>query len=233
MTEGIRPDGLVLAAGAAQRMGRPKAFLEVAGETFLDHAVRVLRDGGCRHVYVVTNEDPALQEAVAAAGATVVVNADPRSEQLDSVQLGLRALPEDSVAAAVLPVDCPLVTAPTVQTLTNAALRSTKPVVLPMYNGVGGHPVLLRRPFYDAVLGSRDPEGLSGVIIAHGHQIELLTVTDAGILVDIDTQEEYTRLIGGAGETSTAGGGGGERGGGETAGDEAGGGSDARAAGGQ
>ncbi len=190
------PDGLVLAAGAAGRMGPPKALLEVEGERFIERTVRVLREGGCRRIYVVAAEIPALHDAIASAGAILVRNADPASEQIESVRLGLRALPDDSTAAAVLPVDCPLVSPATVQLLVAAAKRTTLPVVLPMYNGVGGHPVILRRPFYDTVLESEHPEGLSGIIIAHGHDVELVSVTDPGILVDIDTPEEYGRLIG-------------------------------------
>ncbi len=66
-----------------------------------------------------------------------------------------------------------------------------------MYNGVGGHPVILMRSFFETVLGSRDADGLSGLIIAHGHKVELVTVMDAGILVDIDTPQEYERFIAG------------------------------------
>lgn len=198
MAEASLVDGLVLAAGGSQRMGgRSKALLRIGEETFIEHAMRVLREGGCRTVYVVAGEDAEVQAAVRAAGAELLVNPDATSQQFDSVKIGMHTLPADSTAVAILPVDCPLVTAATVQTLIDTAARSTKPVVLPMYNGVGGHPVMLRRPFYDTVLSAPGMEGLSGVIIDHGHQIHLLTVTDAGILVDIDTEEEYRRIIGG------------------------------------
>lgn len=199
MVESPPPDGLVLAAGGSGRMGRPKALLEIAGETFLDHAIRVLREGGCRSVYVVAGDAPELHAIVAAQDARLVRNDDPASEQFTSVKLGMRALPADSAAVAVLPVDCPLVQSSTVQTLAVAAARTAKPVVLPMYNGVGGHPVILMRSFFDTVLGARNAEGLSGVIIAHGHKVELVTVMDAGILVDIDTPQEYERFIAGTG----------------------------------
>ncbi len=189
-------DGLILAAGAARRMGRPKALLEIEGQRFLDRAVEVLRAGGCRAVYVVAADVPEVHAAIVAAGAVVVLNDEPGSEQLDSVKCGLRALPDDSAAVAILPVDCPLVAPTTVQALAEAAAHTTLPVVLPMYNGVGGHPVVLRRPFYDTVLHASHPEGLSGIIIAHGHTVELMNVTDPGILVDIDTPQDYDAFIG-------------------------------------
>lgn len=46
-----RCDGILLAAGAGTRYGRPKVLAE--GGAWLHGAVRALRDGGCTRVYVV------------------------------------------------------------------------------------------------------------------------------------------------------------------------------------
>ena len=46
--------GLLLAAGAGTRMGRPKALvLDDEGRPWLHRAIDALRDGGCDHVIVV------------------------------------------------------------------------------------------------------------------------------------------------------------------------------------
>ena len=77
------PLGLVLAAGAGQRMGGPKAPLAVAGQRLVDRAVRVLREGGCDPVLVVlgawVGDVP---------GAEVVVNADWASGLGSSLEPG-------------------------------------------------------------------------------------------------------------------------------------------------
>ena len=46
---GGRVAGLVLAAGAGRRFGRPKALVELDGERLVDRAVRVLETGGLRN----------------------------------------------------------------------------------------------------------------------------------------------------------------------------------------
>ncbi|MGH7444932.1 MAG: nucleotidyltransferase family protein, partial [Longimicrobiales bacterium] len=101
MADTSHTDGLVLAAGGSQRMGRPKALLQVGAETFIDHAMRVLREGGCRAVHVVAGNDPEVHAAVHAAGAHLLLNPDATSAQFDSVKIGMRALPADSSAVAV------------------------------------------------------------------------------------------------------------------------------------
>ncbi|MBD0320868.1 MAG: NTP transferase domain-containing protein, partial [Gemmatimonadetes bacterium] len=55
--------GIVLAAGRSRRMGEPKAFLRLDGITFLEHAVRALRGGGCGEVWVVAGDDAVVEAA--------------------------------------------------------------------------------------------------------------------------------------------------------------------------
>ena len=190
-------EGIVLAAGQSTRLGRPKALLAVGRETFLSQAVRVLGEGGAARIIVVVGDAPEVRSAAESADVTVVVNPDPTSEQLVSLLIGLDAVSEDVDAVAVLPVDCPLVATESVKALAEAAARTAKPIVLPMYNGVGGHPVMLRRPFFDVVRRSTAADGLRGLIVDHGHDVEIINVSDPGILVDIDTAREYDRYVDG------------------------------------
>lgn len=195
----MRFEGVILAAGQSARLGRPKALLEVGRETFLVHAARVLRDGGAARLIVVVGDAAEVRSVAEGVGDVVVINPDATTEQIASLRLGLDAVSEAADAVAVLPVDCPLVTVDTVQALAEAAARTTRPVVLPMYNGVGGHPVLVMRPFFQVIRESVAPDGLRGLIVEHGHDVEIVNVPDAGILVDIDTPREYDRFREGAG----------------------------------
>jgi molybdenum cofactor cytidylyltransferase len=114
-------DGIVLAAGRSTRMGEPKPLLEVEGESFLERAIRTLREGGCRYIVAVVNEQADWTQRLAdVTGAAVVTNDDPDSEQVDSLRLALDAVPEDAAAIAVLPVDFPRVSAATVRAVVGA-----------------------------------------------------------------------------------------------------------------
>ena len=189
-------DAVILAAGLSTRMDQPKPLLEVGDTTFLERAIRTLKEGGCRYVVAVVNgHDDWVQRLADATGAAIVVNEDPESEQIASLRLGMPALPEDWGAVAVLPVDVPLVSADTVRSLVKAFLQHGAPITLPFHNGVAGHPVLLGRVLADDVLTGAWDEGVRSIIMAHAHDLREVKVMDPGILIDVDTPEDYWRYV--------------------------------------
>jgi nicotine blue oxidoreductase len=119
----MTPAGLLLAAGAGRRMGRPKAFVEVDGRPLLVRALDTLRDGGCSPVYVVLGADAARAAALVPSGVTVVIAADWADGMGASLRAGLRALsstaPHEVPAALLHLVDLPGVGAEAVSRLTS------------------------------------------------------------------------------------------------------------------
>lgn len=189
-------DAVILAAGASTRMEQPKPLLEVGDTTFLERAIRILKEGGCRYVVaVVSDADDWVQRLADATGAAVVVNDDPASEQIVSLRLGMAALPEDWSAVAVLPVDVPLVAPETVRSLVRAFAQHGAPITLPFHNGVAGHPVLIGRAIADEVLERSWDEGVRSIIMTHAHDLREVKVMDPGILIDVDTPEDYWRYV--------------------------------------
>jgi molybdenum cofactor cytidylyltransferase len=183
-------DGIVLAAGASSRMGTDKSLLEVDGTTFLERAIHVLRQGGCRYVVAVVNSDDWATRLADVSGAAAVTNDRPDSEQIDSLQLGIANLPEDCDAVAVLPVDIPRVQAQTVQRLLSEFEKSGAQVLNPSYNGEAGHPVIFARSLFPELLRPDLPEGARSVS-ANAQKID---VDDPGILLDVDTPADYQKI---------------------------------------
>jgi nicotine blue oxidoreductase len=192
--------GIVLAAGCSRRMGEPKAFLQLGGSTFLERAVAALRDGGCGAVFVVAG-DPgdetarAIAEAARGLGAQVTVNPDSGSEQVDSLRAGLRALNGDVAAAVVLPVDVPGASAETVRAVIEAFERGDPhpPIVQPWDGTRHGHPVLFARRTWPALLADLLPDGARTVI--HAFAAERIAVHVPRLAADVDTPEDYRRLL--------------------------------------
>jgi len=194
--------GIVLAAGRSRRMGSPKAFLRLDGGTFLERAVGALRGGGCDAVVVVTgpgDEPPAREIADLAArlGAAVVENAEIGSEQIDSLRAGLRGLGEQAEAAVVLPVDVPGVDAELVRAVIGAFRSTTAPVVQPYDGTRHGHPVLLARALWPELLDGELPDGARTVI--HAHAAARAEVRVPRLHADVDTPDDYRRLLEGGG----------------------------------
>lgn len=194
--------GVILAAGASSRLGRPKALLPtgVAGETFLTRIVATLRRGGVDDVVVVTGpETDAVVELVSALPLPprLVGNPEPQRGQLSSLRCGLGAVDRPGVRAMLVTlVDLPLVTADTVRLLLDTYRRTAAPVVRPVHQGRHGHPVIFDRSVFDALRHADPAVGAQAVVRAYGGEVLDVPVEDAGAVQDIDTREDYERIVG-------------------------------------
>lgn len=163
--------GLLLAAGAGTRMGKPKALMrDPDGTDWLRRTVAVLQEGGCEAVTVVLGAGaeeatPLLQDI----GVAVVVAEDWPEGMGASLRAGLRALAgSDAVAAVVMLVDLPDVTAEVVR---HVAARVTEPGQLARasYAGQPGHPVVIGRDHWVAVADSvAGDQGARDYLASHG-----------------------------------------------------------------
>lgn len=188
-------DGVILAAGRSARMAQPKPLLTIGPVTFLERAAQTLRVAGCRRTYVVAPADAEWLDHARSLGLDVVTNPASDSEQIDSLRLVLRALPADTAGVLVLPVDLPLIAESTAAAVVASFISNPAPLVLPFHNTVAGHPVLLSRDLFDDVLNQSLEEGLRSLIMDHARDLQEVRVDDEGILIDIDTPEDYTRSI--------------------------------------
>ena len=189
-------DAVILAAGQSSRMEQPKPLLEVGNETFLERTIHMLQFGGCRYIVAVVNqEDDWTQRLADATGAQIVVNDQPNTQQIDSLRMGVRALPEDWDAVAVLPVDIPLIADETVKALIDVVRAEKPPLTLPFHNGVAGHPVVLGRQLEHEIFDEKWEEGVRSLIMTHARDLREVKVVDPGILIDIDSKEDYWRYV--------------------------------------
>ncbi len=183
-------------------LGVHKALLEYRGRTFLETIVATLREAAVtRIIVVVGHRAERIQGQLASRleGVEWVVNRDYPRGQTSSLQAGLTALDAGDAKAAVEAVilclvDHPSVAAETVRAVVRAFRQSGTPVVLPTYQNQCGHPVLISRSLFAALVGLPQDAGANTVIRQHRDATQLVEVNDAGILVDVDDPESYLRL---------------------------------------
>lgn len=191
---------IVLAAGAATRMGRPKALLPFGEDTCLSLVLRACRDGGAGPpVVVIGAERQALRGALAGEEAVVVENPGfAESGPARSLQIGLGALPSPCDAFLLYPVDFPLVTGALVAALRERweAVRGRgRSIVVPSYHRRRGHPAA-----FDARLAARflelPPDApMHRVLRDREDEVEHLVVDDPAVVMDMDTPEDYRRCL--------------------------------------
>ncbi|MBT2498136.1 nucleotidyltransferase family protein [Agromyces sp. ISL-38] len=148
--------GVLLAAGAGTRMGRPKALVrDASGVPWVVDGFRMLRAAGCDQVVVVLGAEADAARALVPAGADVVVAADWERGLSASLRAGLAFAAEtDAEAVLVSLVDLaglpPAVGRRVIdQAGTGAERRGA--LTRAVFVGRPGHPVLIGRDHWTAV----------------------------------------------------------------------------------
>lgn len=193
---------IVLAAGESRRMGSPKARLpypEADGSesTFLDHLLATFLGSRAEPVVVVLGHDAdALARELDFGSARVVVNESYREGMLSSIQAGIRELVDAGGGigvdgALVCPVDHPDIDPGVVDALVERFERDPRPVILPVYRGRRGHPVLFSSDVFSELLSAPNTVGARQVVWDHQEDLLEVEVSDAGVTIDIDTPSDY------------------------------------------
>jgi molybdenum cofactor cytidylyltransferase len=183
---------VVLAAGESKRMGRPKQVLPYGRstilETVLDHVLASPVDGT---LVVLGAAADKVAPLLAKLPVETIVNPDFRSGMLSSVQRGIRALPASARAALIFLGDQPAVGPETSGRVLAAYRVSGRGIVLPVHAGRGGHPLLIDLKYRAEIDGLSAGIGLRELLVRHPDDIFRVEIDDPGVLLDIDTPEDY------------------------------------------
>ena len=188
---------VVLSAGASSRMGRPKALLPVDGVPFIERIVRALEHTDVDRTLVVLGHNAeVMRVAIAYLGVDTVVNPDYARGQLSSLHTAIRALDGEPVEAILVHlVDHPFIESRLVDRMIERFRAEEKLIVVPRFDGRRGHPVLFSSKLFPEFLAASLDTGAKPVVRGHPEETLELDTDEAGILVDIDTPEEYRKHV--------------------------------------
>ena len=192
------PFAIVPGCGHSTRMGRPKLALPLGDGTVIGRVVAARRGGGAEHVLVVVGPHaPELAPLAAAAGADVLALPEPTADMRATVERGLawfeeRHSPRPEDWWLLAPGDSPAITPAVVRQLLAAADDAS--VVVPTFDGRRGHPVLLRWSHVEGIRATPRDEGINAYLRRVAAETRELPVADRGVVIDLDTPEDYARL---------------------------------------
>jgi molybdenum cofactor cytidylyltransferase len=189
---------VVMAAGLSTRMGRLKQLLPHGEHTVLEQVVATLLDSPVDEVLVITgHERERVEVALARWPVRCVYNpAYAREEMLSSVQAGLRALGTHSRAALLVLGDMPGLESEVVGQLVGAyRAKGEEAVYIPSYRMRAGHPVLVPRAYWQAILALSPQTSLRSVLRGEDTQTEWVVVESPSVLRDMDTPEDYQQEL--------------------------------------
>lgn len=187
---------ILLAAGRSRRMGAFKPLLPW-GELFVaESCAAALHEGGAGEVVVVVgHRGEEVRRALAHLPyVRFAVNEEAESEMGVSVARGVETVPAGVGALVVGLVDQPAVPARVVGELLAARARTGARLVVPVWKGRGGHPVLVDLSLREELLVLAPARGLRALFEAHRAEVLRLEVDTPYVARDADTWDEYRAL---------------------------------------
>lgn len=174
--------GVLLAAGAGRRYGKPKVLVD----GWLDIAVQALRDGGCDDIVLVLG----AADVPAPPGVVVVTATDWEDGLSASVRAGLTQADRMRADYAVLHVvDTPDVGAPVVSRIIKCALGSRSGLARAQFGDRPGHPVVVARRHWAGVLAVVSGDNGAGAYLRGRDDVEAVECSDLAGGRDIDEPE--------------------------------------------
>jgi molybdenum cofactor cytidylyltransferase len=194
---------IIPAAGQSKRMGVPKLALPFAGRTVLQVVIAALRGGGADPVLVVVGlHVPDLAELAEAVGARVYRLPAPTADMRATVEQGLdwlqeRYAPQPDDGWLLAPADHPVLDADVVRRL--GASREARPersLFVPVCGDKRGHPTLFTWRHVAGIRSLPPGQGINAYLRLHAEEIVEVPIERNGVLLDMDTPEDYERLRG-------------------------------------
>ncbi len=174
-------------------MGRLKQLLPLGDTTVIQRCLDALIAAETGDIVAVLgHEKKILMEAICDYPITVVVNEDVGSDMAESARVGLSATDACSTGVMVCLSDHPLVLPETIKLLAEAHLKEPHRIIIPVYKRRRGHPVLFPRGVIQEISTSRN---LREIIRKDPDRVTLVEVQDEGIIIDMDTREDYLAVI--------------------------------------
>jgi len=188
-------EAIVLAAGYSSRANDFKMTLKLGAMTVLEHTVSKF-SGVCKKVIIVSGfQGERIKEVTTEMqnnnkfDMDIVCVFNPRFDlgMFSSVQRGCREV--EASRFFITPGDCPLVEKETIRNLA----KENGTIVIPSYHMKGGHPIKLTVEIKKRILDASSDSNLRKIL--QGYEKNFLNVEDPGVLMDLDTPEDFNKAI--------------------------------------
>jgi molybdenum cofactor cytidylyltransferase len=187
---------VILAAGESKRMGLPKMLLTFSGRTMIEKVITNVSESKIDKIIVVLGAyREALVELISKLPVKYCYNDNYKKGMLSSVQCGFRNLSSVCRAVLVFQGDQPLITSNAINEVIEAYLSSGKGIVIPVYKGRRGHPLLIDIKYRDEIEKLNPDKGLRSLACMFSDDVLEVDTNESGILTDFDTYEQYKKEL--------------------------------------
>ncbi len=209
MADARRITAIILAAGLSKRLRRNKLLLPLGGEAVLRKTAKAVLASAVSEVILVTgHEEAKVKEAVSGLNLRITHNPRYAEGQSTSMIAGIEAAHEAAEAYLFVLGDQPLLTPGIVNDMISLYQTSRPDALLavPAFEGRRGNPTLFSASLREELLRTSGDAGGRGIIrrleTESPGQIVFLELPNDDIFLDIDTEEDYERMLRTFSETS-------------------------------
>jgi molybdenum cofactor cytidylyltransferase len=196
---------VVLAAGMSRRMGAPKQLLRAGETTLLERALHTVRQSRADEIILVLGFGATeIRRSISTRGLRVVVNEGYQEGMASSLRAGIATVGPQAQGALIMLADQPFVLFSTLDRLIEYQQKMRPQIAIPTYKGFRGNPVLLDRSVFAEIASLQGDIGCRAIFGKHTENIAKVAVDDPGILLDVDTREDYEKLVGRHSDTGPA-----------------------------
>jgi len=125
-----------------------------------------------------------------------VINAEWEKGQLSSIQAALRSLPPQTDGVVLLLIDHPLISAALVGELVESFYSSGKSIILPIYEGRRGHPVIFSSALYQELMNAPLETGARSVVWEHSTEVQTVQTNEEGCVLNLNDPDTMQRALG-------------------------------------
>jgi len=186
---------ILLAAGESNRMGQPKQLMPFGQSTIVEGAIDNLLNSAVSETIVVLGyKDEELRKTIPGKPIKIAINPDYQQGMSTSIIAGLKQVDKRARAVLIALGDQPFVNSQTITSLVEAFIANSRGILIPVYQGRRGNPVIFAIKYKGELSNLKGDVGGREIIKRHPDDVLEVAVNCEGVLLDIDTMENYTPI---------------------------------------
>lgn len=191
--------GIILAAGASIRFGKPKQLLRLKDRYLIEWVLDAALDSELSRIILVLGYahqkiQQALGKKLRHVKLKVEVNPHYQTGQSHSLQVGLSTVINTFPAAMFLLADQPLVDAATINFLLNKFWSAGKDIGVPTFHGKRGNPSIFSQKFYKHIMEIKGDIGARQIIKTHPERVFEIEIKNPLVFLDVDTPADFEKI---------------------------------------
>lgn len=181
-------EGIILAAGMSKRAKTNKLILDIMGKTMIERTILSMYDK-CSKIIVVGGHriEDIWISTKSYSKVELVYNENYLDGMYSSVKVGLKRTKGDRMF--IVPGDYPFIKSSTY----TAISKYNNDIIIPKYNNKNGHPLLINKNLKNEIIQNSNHNSLRDFI--KNKKVKYIDIHDPWILVDIDTMEDYDKIM--------------------------------------